>query len=510
MDSNTIHKSRLFDIGAGMGVSLENSIRIVNARSLSLLKRAKEDFRDFIDSSTPSIYPIDISKDVVEPLYSKYEISIDKGTFKNKIVKALEEATSTITTVELQNKITAAINKNRETITFLESRKSSHIEYRNAFYTMGNDIAAIFSARVNLIITDPENMGLSGKMVFVGKSFTGLKSKINETINSILRANTADTKAYYGSVRAAGHTSVSLGNDTYGTNTPLIQETLFRLEASKSGLIDPVSFSNDFVKKVPLFLNNSITFSENFTPTAKTLLNIGFTFIVPMDTALNSASGSVELKAIKDLVNNTVMPGIADAMKNRLSWLKSKIGNIQGSPTAKEYTLKNLENAFKNKKLESRVYSETKKSKHLLEILIPDIKAIGVKLNKKVAPGRVYSSVVPVMPTAESFSLAGLQQLINDNLQNVISANMGNGSNRNILNYQTGRFAASASVERLSQSRAGMITAFYSYMKYPYQTFEPGFVQGSPQTRDPKLLIAKSIREIAATKVGNRMRAVLI
>jgi hypothetical protein len=62
----------------------------------------------------------------------------------------------------------------------------------------------------------------------------------------------------------------------------------------------------------------------------------------------------------------------------------------------------------------------------------------------------------------------------------------------------------------MSQSREGMITAFYSYMKNPYQTFEPGYAQGSPKTRDPKLLIAKSIREIAATKVGNRLRAVSV
>jgi len=47
-------------------------------------------------------------------------------------------------------------------------------------------------------------------------------------------------------------------------------------------------------------------------------------------------------------------------------------------------------------------------------------------------------------------------------------------------------------------------------MKNPYQTFEPGFRQGSPTSRDPKLLISQSIREIAASKVGNRLRAVLI
>ena len=76
----------------------------------------------------------------------------------------------------------------------------------------------------------------------------------------------------------------------------------------------------------------------------------------------------------------------------------------------------------------------------------------------------------------------------------------------NILNYRTGRFAESAKVTSISQ-RQGLITAFYTYMKNPYQTFEPGFKQGSPASRSPKLLISKSIREIVANKVSNKLRA---
>jgi hypothetical protein len=103
---------------------------------------------------------------------------------------------------------------------------------------------------------------------------------------------------------------------------------------------------------------------------------------------------------------------------------------------------------------------------------------------------------------------ASLQLLLNSALTQQIRKNMGTGNRRDILNYRTGRFAESARVENVSVSREGMITAFYSYMKYPYQTFEPGFKQGSPKTRDPKLLISKSIREIAAGLVGNKLRAV--
>ena len=87
---------------------------------------------------------------------------------------------------------------------------------------------------------------------------------------------------------------------------------------------------------------------------------------------------------------------------------------------------------------------------------------------------------------------------------------MGSGGSTDVLNYRTGRLAASAKVERLSESREGMITAFYSYMQNPYATFSEGGRQSIPRSRDPKLLISKSIKEIAAEKVANRMRTVLV
>jgi hypothetical protein len=144
-----------------------------------------------------------------------------------------------------------------------------------------------------------------------------------------------------------------------------------------------------------------------------------------------------------------------------------------------------------------------------------DTSATKSKIKKDLEQVRKLKQSVKAVPRyqkdyTETVSLVTLQNLINTHLQDVISANMGSGSDPRILNYQTGRFAASVNVERMSQSREGMITAFYNYMKNPYQTFEPGYKQGSPKTRDPKLLIATSIREIAATKVGNRLRAVSI
>lgn len=107
-------------------------------------------------------------------------------------------------------------------------------------------------------------------------------------------------------------------------------------------------------------------------------------------------------------------------------------------------------------------------------------------------------------------NLTALQNLLNASLVEQVKKNMGNGTRRDILNLQTGRFAESVEVTKLSESRQGMITAFYTYMKNPYATFSAGGRQEFPRSRDPKTLIAKSIREIAAQQVGNRLRSVLV
>lgn len=116
----------------------------------------------------------------------------------------------------------------------------------------------------------------------------------------------------------------------------------------------------------------------------------------------------------------------------------------------------------------------------------------------------------PKQTPETSVNLISLQNLMNSQLQDVISANMGDGSRRDLLNYRTGRFASTAEVKRLSISREGMITAFYDYMRNPYGTFSTGGRQEYPRSRDPKLLISKSIRQIAAEVVNNRLRAVLV
>lgn len=107
---------------------------------------------------------------------------------------------------------------------------------------------------------------------------------------------------------------------------------------------------------------------------------------------------------------------------------------------------------------------------------------------------------------SQNISLFNIKNLINKDLAEHIAGNMGSGFDTNVLNYRTGRFASTTYVSRVIMSRDGALGIFYTYMKYPYQTFEPGFKQGHIHSRDPKLLISKSIREIANTLVKNKLR----
>ena len=107
-------------------------------------------------------------------------------------------------------------------------------------------------------------------------------------------------------------------------------------------------------------------------------------------------------------------------------------------------------------------------------------------------------------------NIANLQVLLQERLSEQVRKNMGTGNDKKILNYRSGRLANSASIERISESRAGMVSIFYNYMRNPYATFSEGGRQQYPRSRDPKLLISKSIRELAMPIVGSRMRAVLV
>jgi hypothetical protein len=196
-------------------------------------------------------------------------------------------------------------------------------------------------------------------------------------------------------------------------------------------------------------------------------------------------------------------------LKRKIALMASKtlrdkflLQNVQGSNTIVQDIAESFRNTLKG--------TNVKLNKHAAHTA--SSKKQQVNSNKKSTGAKVVSKIDTPKEEIQQASPSpiSLMNLINNQLQDVISANMGDGFSRKVLNYRTGRFASTVKVERLSTSRQGMITAFYSYMKNPYATFSAGGRQAQPSSRDPKLLISKSIREIAQQVVANKLRSVAL
>jgi len=96
-------------------------------------------------------------------------------------------------------------------------------------------------------------------------------------------------------------------------------------------------------------------------------------------------------------------------------------------------------------------------------------------------------------------TLPQLKSYINRGLHNELQRNMG----RPALNYVTGQFARSAYLQSLRPSKTNLIGE-YTYQLDPYQTFENTGQKKWPIGYNPKPLIARSIRNLAARHVENK------
>jgi len=101
--------------------------------------------------------------------------------------------------------------------------------------------------------------------------------------------------------------------------------------------------------------------------------------------------------------------------------------------------------------------------------------------------------------TTPQSSAVALKELINAALPQELLQRMHPPALRN----RTGRFRNSAEVTNVNVGPRGGTQIDYTYMKMPYQTFEPGYAQGSVN-RDPRRLIGGTIREVAQRLTGNK------
>jgi len=471
---------------------------------------------------------------IFEDVYNELYRSFKSGGINTKLLEGLNsrfKKTISFKDLSKQTKnildtINAASNAYAVTTSIGTSSDTEKIteELRTVIQKGGTDLRAYLVANTPAKFIDASeilsNFDPDSELLLVGATFAGLKKAINEVCSPILQSwfeskGISITSALNaGSFTAAGHVAVKNEiEEIIGINTPLTQSTLYyaNQEAKSNLTMDTFILDSTHV-------DCALVVNKNFTADFKNLLSLNFSFIISQETTFNSVTLRIaEVAAMNSIVEKTFKTTRDQLTQSFLKTIASKKGldylvsKLRFSPTVSESIALQIASAISGKSNKTLATGKAKnagKSSPISAKKLP----IGKTVNKKSKSSSSGNQAVPAKHAKKGIvsSLVNLQTLLNSQIQAVIAKNMGKGTSRNILNYRTGRFAESVKVERITESKAGMITAFYSYMKNPYQTFEPGYAQGSPESRNPRLLIAKSIREIAAQTVANRLRSVLV
>lgn len=201
----------------------------------------------------------------------------------------------------------------------------------------------------------------------------------------------------------------------------------------------------------------------------------------------------------------------ADSQKKKkllLDTLDKAIARLQKNPT---FAFAELEgsDSFKTKKIKQTISTVVQpfKNKKGHKVTTENIKIKESKTNvkgkvgsKAKLTGKGRKKPVRASMLGTGFSQVRLYAALNTRINTVVAKNMGLPG----LEYQTGRFASGVKITDVSKTPQGFPSIGYTYQLYPYQTFEPGFAQGSTD-RDPRKLIDRSIREIAAQMVTGRL-----
>jgi hypothetical protein len=378
------------------------------------------------------------------------------------------------------------------------------------------------AANYSLVTTDNHNAATNAILKFLKDIVITDVELIDSTTElpvfktiKISAVPTAEFKV--GNVVAAGHAAVKASNKgIIGINTPALQIALAILQANNKQI---PGIAQAFVNEVG-HAPYAIDINTDYEDFAKGLFNLQVSFLRSQRTKINSGKLSPnEVSFFDNIFKESLNRSYKEVLKDfRAKVTSGAVGTFITTKFARSPTLLQ---SISNTLISTIVGDNYRGPKSSLKDINKNLKqatkkaAVSKKSNAiKSGSKSVRKSNIKVSELssvrAQPVNLLNLQNLINRQLQDVVSANMGDGDSRNVLNYRTGRLASSAKVEYMSESRAGMITAFYSYMKNPYATFSDGGKQSSPKSRDPKLLISKSIREIAAQQVGNRLRAVNI
>ena len=289
-----------------------------------------------------------------------------------------------------------------------------------------------------------------------------------------------------------------------GENPKLITELQFKEDNKKAG---------DLLTQAGRQLNNLIkAASTGEQSAADRAIN---TLILNLQPIVEEIFIKVE-----QLKEPLTQQGLYEPILQNAKYLSEQLINTPGSITLKNGIGKQISSVIeagkstisKTIRIKPKPIKQVHKEDLGLKKSIQEFKKAATKIKEAINKAKIATNirVVGSKIKAKETSLEYLQSMLSSNLVQTVKQNMGTGTRRDVLNLRSGRFAESVRVERLTQSRNGMISAFYNYMRNPYATFSAGGKQELPRSRDPKLLISRSIRELAEQAKITRLRAILV
>lgn len=388
--------------------------------------------------------------------------------------------------------------KVREIVSFVDS----HINAGHLAGLLSSKAALAFGGRVSNI--GPLYRDIEVKFDTEGE-FSELESQVASAIKLLLDADYLSS-----SIVGNHHLMVTATKEALGTSPRFTTELQFSKDNQDAGKI---------LGSVGTKLNELIRiFSGVRTKQHNLTINDAYRGFISSLLPVKNLVEDLAKKYKKDAKGQDV-----DLYKSILSNSKT-IGTLIESPgsiSIKNGIIANINNIIKTgkvlNKVTTRVSIKSSKPDPLnsvglgLSKLFKDTSKALAKAQKDVNAKSALTKKPVVLKTTSrpkvvsQSILPTLQVLLDANLTEQIKQNM----KKPALQNRTGRFAESVKVEKLSESRAGMISIFYNYMKNPYATFSKGGKQFST-SREPKTLISKSIREIASQLVGNRLRSISI
>jgi hypothetical protein len=381
-------------------------------------------------------------------------------------------------TKELERVIKASTGSNPDKKKLAVALKSAQIHARRLHeaYKSKN------TRRYNAIVAKLPEVGLPhtlGVDMFIVDSFAQSITAIKKTMiqslissGSILESDAKDLsnnlhRGHGASGNAVSQVQIAASLSSLDEATKKL--LLYNLEGSfRMGHLGMDAFSFREIKRL-------ITTGSSIV-TKKGKLNANYVSVISFQTNSDNIKDSKHEKAVKAVYRNFISDLNILDMKGSPS-LRDKTASLV---TDKFKGKKNIKVKAKSVKMKTKTRSKGKGSKAGAKVVLT-----ATALRRRKASAKKDASAAT--------SALGIMVLINKELPDAIKRNM----NIPALQNQTGRFSESVEVVNAVTTKQGFPSFGYTYQKYPYQTFEQGFAQGSPE-RDPRKLIDKSMRQIAA------------